>query len=230
MSVRPFLASVVLVVLTAAPAFPSHGAESIAALAIDPKTPTTVYAGTSDRGVFKSIDGGANWSATGLANIYASALAIDSQAPSVVYAGTDGGAGVSRVPTEEEPGRSHGPQRRAARHRSPDSHHDLCIGDGRLSVDRIARDRCLQEHGRRGDVERDGPDRLSLRLLDRRNVESWHHVGTTSESGTPDVSEVPDFGGPSRTRTLDPLIKSDPRSISTENQDAVKLEDLYTWD
>jgi len=94
MSVRPFLASVVLVVLTAAPAFPSHGAGSIAALAIDPKTPTTVYAGTSDRGVFKSIDDGANWSATGLANIYVSALAIDSQAPSVVYAGTDGGAGV----------------------------------------------------------------------------------------------------------------------------------------
>src|SRR3989442_497617 len=98
MSVRPFLASVVLVVLTAAPAFPSHGAESIAALAIDPKTPTTVYAGTSDRGVFKSIDGGANWSATGLANIYVSALAIDSQAPSVVYAGTDGGAGVFKRP------------------------------------------------------------------------------------------------------------------------------------
>jgi len=67
-------------------------------------------------------------------------------------------------------------------------------------------------------------------VFDKRNVESWHHVGTTSESGTPDVSEVPDFGGPSRTRTLDPLIKSDPRSISTENQDAVKLEDLYTWD
>jgi hypothetical protein len=33
------------------------------------------------------------------------------------------------------------------------------------------------------------------------------------ESGTPDPLEVPDFfGGPSRTRTLDPLIKSDPQA------------------
>jgi len=35
-----------------------------------------------------------------------------------------------------------------------------------------------------------------------------HRFGTTSEPGAPDVSEAPDFGGgPSRTRTLDPLIK-----------------------
>jgi hypothetical protein len=33
--------------------------------------------------------------------------------------------------------------------------------------------------------------------------------GTKTPSGTPAVAEVPDFtGGPSRTRTLDPLIKS----------------------
>jgi hypothetical protein len=32
---------------------------------------------------------------------------------------------------------------------------------------------------------------------------------TTNESGAPEVSEAPDLnGGPSRTRTLDPLIKS----------------------
>jgi integrase len=38
---------------------------------------------------------------------------------------------------------------------------------------------------------------------------SWHHFGPKSESGVPDVSETPDLlGGPSRTRTLDPLIKS----------------------
>ena len=41
------------------------------------------------------------------------------------------------------------------------------------------------------------------------NGRSWHHFGTTSESGAPDDSEAPDLvGGPSRTRTLDPLIKS----------------------
>jgi hypothetical protein len=29
---------------------------------------------------------------------------------------------------------------------------------------------------------------------------------------------------------LDPLIKSDPESVSTEINDDVRLEDLYTWD
>jgi integrase len=41
------------------------------------------------------------------------------------------------------------------------------------------------------------------------NDGSRHHFDSTSESGAPDLSEAPDFvGGPSRTRTLDPLIKS----------------------
>ena len=36
-----------------------------------------------------------------------------------------------------------------------------------------------------------------------------HHLGTKSKSGAPAVTEAPDLiGGPSRTRTLDPLIKS----------------------
>jgi integrase-like protein len=36
-----------------------------------------------------------------------------------------------------------------------------------------------------------------------------HQLGTKSKSGAPGVSEAPDkIGGPSRTRTLDPLIKS----------------------
>ena len=40
----------------------------LCALAIDPATPTTLYAGTWDGGVFKSTNGGGNWSAvnTGL--------------------------------------------------------------------------------------------------------------------------------------------------------------------
>ena len=42
-----------------------------------------------------------------------------------------------------------------------------------------------------------------------RNDASWHHFGTKDESGAPAALEAPDsFGGPSRTRTLDPLIKS----------------------
>jgi len=40
-----------------------------------------LYAGTSDRGVFKSTDGGASWSATGLSNIFVATLAIDPLTP-----------------------------------------------------------------------------------------------------------------------------------------------------
>ncbi len=52
----------------------------------------------------------------------------------------------------------------------------------------------------------------------------------TENRALPIASEVPvSVGGPSRTRTLDPLIKSNPLGISTELHDDVKLEDLYTW-
>jgi hypothetical protein len=37
----------------------------VSAVAIDPKTPTTLYAGTPDGGLFKSTDGGAQWAAKG---------------------------------------------------------------------------------------------------------------------------------------------------------------------
>lgn len=98
---RSVLALVILLLVTlwAVPAYPWHGSGNITALAIaprtDPETPTTLYAGTSDRGVFKSTDGGASWSATGLTNTYVLSLAIDPlaidpQTPSTVYAGTQG--------------------------------------------------------------------------------------------------------------------------------------------
>jgi len=42
-----------------------------------------------------------------------------------------------------------------------------------------------------------------------QTVDSWHHFGPKGESATPDTLEVADLlGGPSRTRTVDPLIKS----------------------
>jgi hypothetical protein len=65
----------------------------IYALAVDPNTPTTLYAGTYGGGVFKSTDGGATWSAvnTGLSNKSVWALAIDPTAPNTLYAGTYGG-------------------------------------------------------------------------------------------------------------------------------------------
>ena len=61
----------------------------IRALAIDPQTPSTLYAGT-DAGVFQSRDAGATWRAVsvGLANTDVQALAIDPQSPSTLYAGT----------------------------------------------------------------------------------------------------------------------------------------------
>ena len=73
----------------------SNGPEggTIYALAIDPATPATLYAGTWGGGVFKSTNGGGNWSAvnTGLTNTTVRALAIDPVTPATLYAGTDGG-------------------------------------------------------------------------------------------------------------------------------------------
>ena len=91
-ALRSILASVViLVLLRAAPAYSWHGTGNITALAIDPVTPTTLYAGTSDRGVFKSTDGGASWNAAGLTGICVQTLAIDRVTPTTLYAATSGG-------------------------------------------------------------------------------------------------------------------------------------------
>src|SRR2546425_19117 len=66
---------------------------SISALAVDPQTPTTLYAGTTSAGVFKSIDGGTHWRAVnaGLGATTVRALAIDPQTPTALYAATWGG-------------------------------------------------------------------------------------------------------------------------------------------
>ena len=37
---------------------------SVTALVVDPQTPSTIYVATSPPGLYKSIDGGNNWSAT----------------------------------------------------------------------------------------------------------------------------------------------------------------------
>ena len=56
---------------------------------IDPTTPAIVYALTYD-GVFKSTNGGGNWSAinTGLPAAGLFSLAIDPATPATLYAGT----------------------------------------------------------------------------------------------------------------------------------------------
>jgi len=71
-----------------------------ACIAVDPREPTTIYAGSFDfpyfgysgwddrHGVFKSTDGGKNWNITGLMNMGVNALAIDPLHSSMLYAAT----------------------------------------------------------------------------------------------------------------------------------------------
>jgi photosystem II stability/assembly factor-like uncharacterized protein len=82
---------------TAADVWANTGPEGgvIDTLAIDPTTPTTLYAGVgwNNGGAFKSTDGGVTWSAvnTGLANTSVFDLAINPITPTTLYAGTGGG-------------------------------------------------------------------------------------------------------------------------------------------
>ena len=82
----------------------SVNALAVNALAIDPSSPATIYAGTDDGGVFKSANGGADWTAfnsgwtanrwrgvrRGNVDEYqnVNALVIDPSDPSTLYAGT----------------------------------------------------------------------------------------------------------------------------------------------
>jgi photosystem II stability/assembly factor-like uncharacterized protein len=67
--------------------------EDIRALAINPSTPTTLYAATYGGGVFKSTNGGGSWSPAnaGLTSNLLFSLAIDPSAPDTLYAGTQQG-------------------------------------------------------------------------------------------------------------------------------------------
>jgi photosystem II stability/assembly factor-like uncharacterized protein len=61
------------------------------AVAVDPKTPTTVYAGLYGNGVYKSTDGAATWSLASLklaGNVMVVALAVDPSRPETVYVAT----------------------------------------------------------------------------------------------------------------------------------------------
>jgi len=73
-------------VLNGQPATPT-----VIALAVDPLTPATVYAGTSGGAIYKSVDGAANWnqSNAGFINTAATAIAIDRSNPANLYAATN---------------------------------------------------------------------------------------------------------------------------------------------
>ncbi|HWQ22255.1 MAG TPA: stalk domain-containing protein [Clostridia bacterium] len=67
--------------------------EKVLCVAIDPLTPSILYAGSGGGGVSRSVDGGMTWTAAnvGLVDPWVWSLAITPSTPSVVYAGTDGG-------------------------------------------------------------------------------------------------------------------------------------------
>ena len=62
--------------------------DGVECLAINPRTPTTLYAGTNGSGVFCSTDSGVAWTPmnTGLTNPNVSSLAIDPLTPNALYA------------------------------------------------------------------------------------------------------------------------------------------------
>src|SRR5207249_3977118 len=72
------------------------------ALAIDPHTPTILYAGTERGGVFKSTDGGESWNAfnAGLTDLYVYSVVVDPRRPTTLYAGTQGGVFVLFTPAD----------------------------------------------------------------------------------------------------------------------------------
>jgi photosystem II stability/assembly factor-like uncharacterized protein len=59
------------------------------ALAVDPRDPETVYAGTLEEGLFKTTNGGASWRSVGLRGV--STLVLDPRDPETIYAGAEGG-------------------------------------------------------------------------------------------------------------------------------------------
>jgi photosystem II stability/assembly factor-like uncharacterized protein len=66
---------------------------NVVALAVDPATPSTAFAGTLGAGVLKTTDSGVGWAAAnrGLTTTNVLALAIDRVTSSTLYAGTDVG-------------------------------------------------------------------------------------------------------------------------------------------
>lgn len=69
------------------PSFINNGTARVDRIAFHPTNPSIIYAGTPNGGLWKSTDGGANWSAlTGfLPNIGVSGIVIDADDPNIIY-------------------------------------------------------------------------------------------------------------------------------------------------
>src|SRR2546422_2720293 len=77
----------------------------VGALAVDPQTTSTLYAGTYGGDVFQSTDAGSSWRAINTVPTAGNvrALAIDPQASSTLYAGTSGGGAFDRTQEGSRP-------------------------------------------------------------------------------------------------------------------------------
>lgn len=70
----------------------SNDTAVVQAIAVDPSTPSILYAGTTDSGEFKSTDGGVTWGMPGLVSGGdVSGLVVDPQTPNTLYAVTVNG-------------------------------------------------------------------------------------------------------------------------------------------
>ena len=84
---RPVFLIVAIIAILAAPCAEASN------LAVDPQNPATLYH-ASERGVFKSTDGGATWSPRNAGfprqerSLYVNVLAMDPTKPKILYAGT----------------------------------------------------------------------------------------------------------------------------------------------
>ena len=72
-----------------APSWQSIGPDgaTVTAMAVDPRQPGVVYAGTDQGGVYRSADGGLSWKSTGLTNPFLESINSLAVGPSVLYAG-----------------------------------------------------------------------------------------------------------------------------------------------
>ncbi len=80
---------------------PTNGAGRMTAIAPVPGAPNTVFAGAAGGGVWKTTDGGANWTplTDGLHDLSVGAVAVAPSNPSIVYVGTgEGGYIESFIP------------------------------------------------------------------------------------------------------------------------------------